>query len=658
MIAETRMNDFSSDRISLRIVSTVVILLMIWAGVDLMDLASGTGDFVYSYSEKAVIGLAIYWLTVLIAVPLSIWAILRPDQFNVAILVPLENRLVSLGVSRWVIALLILTLPSILLLGRTGVSLTFVSIRLLMFAVVSIIGGILIPAERANFLERVGIALLITASIFTVARRLIWVRDYPFKLSWSEGNRIWDYSLYFWRSKYRFADDFYFPAYLTPGRHGLWGLPFLIPGVTIRAVRFWDVLVWTVPYILLGWAFFSREKFQISTMGKLAGVLWTFLFLSQGGVLPPLVLAALIVVITFDPGRVGKILTGTALASLYAGLSRWTWSLAPAAWTGIWALLRTDPKDRLWNRLRLPFFLGLIGAVAAVAAQIFLRWAYPNPASGVPQSLSQPLLWYRLFPSATNPIGIIPGLIIAIAPIVFFVLWARIKGWINWDWLQILVVLAVLIGFLIAGLVASAKIGGGDNLHNLDMFLVTLLFVLMEVIYQLARQGWKQLETTRTSLCILAAIALLIVSWASVRSGEPLKLPANGYVEDSIQTIQEMVLEAKNEGEVLFIDQRQLITFDSLQNVVLHPEYELKDMMNHALSSDQAYFDQFERDLAAGRFSLIVVEPQDYEYEGISTEFGDENDLWVRYITFPLLKYYRPIFTDGDLRIALYVPKE
>jgi hypothetical protein len=554
--------------------------------------------------------------------------------------------------------LLILTTPSIVLLRRLGVSLTFISIRLLMFLFVSVVGGLLIPAARGTILERIGFSLLITASLFTVAKRLVWVRDFPFKLYWSEGNRLWDYSLYFVRSKYRFVGEFYFPAYLAPGRHGLWGLPFLIPDVTIQVVRFWDALVWTVPYLLLGWAFFSRKKIQLSPMGRMAGILWIFLFLNQGGILPPLVLAAILVVLTFDHRRSIQPLLGTGLASLYAGLSRWTWSFAPAAWASMWSLLKSDPEDRFLLRIRQPILLGLVGLLAAIAAQLLLRWAFPNPATGIPQSLSQPLLWYRLFPSATNPIGIIPGLIIAIAPVVIFVIWARVKGWIRWDWLQIITVFGVLVGFLGAGLIASAKIGGGDNLHNLDMFLLTLLFVLMEVVYRIARRSWEIFNGTRRSFYILAALALLIVSWASVRSGEPLKLPEESYVESSLELIEERIREALQEGEVLLIDQRQLITFDSLMDVELHSEYELKDMMNHALSSDQSYFEQFERDLASGRFSLIVVEPQDYEYEGISTEFGDENDLWVRFITEPLLKFYEPVFVSGELRIALYAPKD
>jgi hypothetical protein len=435
-------------------------------------------------------------------------------------------------------------------------------------------------------------------------------------------------------------------------------LPYLIPEVSIRFVRFWDVLVWTVPYLLLGWAFFSTRKIQLSRMARIAGVLWIFLFLNQGGILPPLVLAATLVVLTFDPRKTAQTLLGTGLAGFYAGLSRWTWSIAPTAWAAMWSLLRSDPEDRLLKRLRLPVLLTLVGLLTAFAAQLLLRWAFPNPAAGIPQSLSQPLLWYRLFPSATNPIGIVPGLLIAITPAIILIGWARIKGWIRWDWLQLLAVFAVLVGFLSAGLIASAKIGGGDNLHNLDMFLLTLLFVLMEVMYQLARKNWAALEGTRRALYLLAALALLIVSWASARSGEPLKLPSESFVETSLESIEEHVREAQLKGEVLLIDQRQLVTFDSLTGVDLHPEYELKDMMNHALSSDESYFEQFERDLESGRFSLIVVEPQDYEYEGIATEFGDENDLWVRFITVPLLKYYEPVFVSGDLRIALYAPRE
>ena len=89
----------------------------------------------------------------------------------------------------------------------------------------------------------------------------------------------------------------------------------------------------------------------------------------------------------------------------------------------------------------------------------------------------QPLLWSRLFPSSTYPEGIILGLLLAVGPLILFLLYLVIsKRWKLNRWQKLGILLPVVL-FLMVGLIISVKIGGGDNLHNLDMFLISLIFV-------------------------------------------------------------------------------------------------------------------------------------------------------------------------------------
>jgi hypothetical protein len=69
------------------------------------------------------------------------------------------------------------------------------------------------------------------------------------------------------------------------------------------------------------------------------------------------------------------------------------------------------------------------------------------------------------------------------------------------------------------------------------------------------------------------------------------------------------VQQAKLKGDVLFMDQRQLLTFGYVKDVPLVADYEKKLVMDQAMSGNQAYFDEFYKDLANHRFSMIVSEP-------------------------------------------------
>ena len=135
-------------------------------------------------------------------------------------------------------------------------------------------------------------------------------------------------------------------------------------------------------------------------------------------------------------------------------------------------------------------------------------------------------------------------------------------------------------------------------------------------------------------------------------------MPSDEKVNRALEKIADAVSVAKEEGEVLFLDQRQLLTFGYITDVPLVPEYEKKVLMNEALSGDADYFQPFYKDLAAGRFSLIVSEKLFTPLKDSSFEFGEENNAWVIWVTKPILCYYQEISTLKDVGVQLFVPKE
>ncbi len=154
--------------------------------------------------------------------------------------------------------------------------------------------------------------LMTTAVVYSGARALIRVTDYPFSIGWSEGNRFYDYSLIFGRGLYTAQHPINLPYY-SPGRYALWGILFLFPDLPISIHRLWDALLWTLTPLLFGWLLMPELKW-----GWRAGLaLWVALFLYQGPIYPMLMISAIILVLAFRSQRVWKWL-GTAAGSLQA----------------------------------------------------------------------------------------------------------------------------------------------------------------------------------------------------------------------------------------------------------------------------------------------------------------------------------------------------
>ena len=129
-------------------------------------------------------------------------------------------------------------------------------------------------------------------------------------------------------------------------------------------------------------------------------------------------------------------------------------------------------------------------------------------------------------------------------------------------------------------------------------------------------------------------------------------------LQEELQTIVEFSQTAHQQGgEVLFISERQLLTFGYVQNVPLVPEYERMFLMEAAMSGDPDYLGKLNSDLKNHRFALIVSEPLSRQQKGASEVFGAENDVWVRRVASPILCYYMPVKTLRTVRIQLLFPR-
>ena len=646
-----------------RLGATLVVLgLMVAAGLEFGRLAWGTGDWIGRFSQAWAWSFGAFALACAILTLVALLALWRPTA-AVSMLQAIGPRLAPVSFLRWPVVATLVALPAFLIYFTSlGSILTGPYVRAILLGM-CIAAALPVGGLTSGKAWRTVAAISLAAGVaLVVGRALVGVSSYPFSLSWSEGNRWWDYSLAFGRDRYLYPADGDIFAYISPGRQALWGLVFLIPNATIWMARLWDAVLFTLPYALLGWFAAGIAGARLPAAWRYAFAAWTLLFLAQGPVYTPLVLSAILVALAVRSRSVWIAGLLVALASYYAYDSRWTWFVAPATWAMLITLLQGSVRtadrwdtQRLWRVLGL----GLAGLLGGYLVPTGVAWlvggAGPSAVAGLGGALSsQPLLWYRWLPNPTYGPGVLLALLLVAGPVLGLLFWLRkARNWSLDGW-QRLALAGVLLGFLAVGLVVSVKIGGGSNLHNLDMFLITLVLSAAVALGPLVESVRGEIAGTGRTWLILA---IAIPAALTITSGGPLRLPDPEVTQAALQVIRGEVAEALPRGEVLFYDQRQLLTFGSIEGVPLVPDYEKKYMADKGLSGDPEFYAPFYRDLAAHRFSLIVSPPLELTWQE-DHPFSEEDEVQVVFIYRPMDEYYEPIVKLDAIGVWLLAPRD
>ena len=660
------------------------------------EMAWGTGTWLGELSLNWALILTGFSLFMLFSIAVSLVAIWDAPRLERAtrLIISVRERL---GAFRWVLVVLVLVAPVWLLQYTAwGVVIHKPFLRLEIWGLSVLLLGVLFTRGR-SLIEWSGFVtgLVLSAGVVVMAVPLQGVTDYPFSLGWSEGNRLWDYSVMFGRELYDYPVDEPIPVLLDIGRQFVGGLVFLLPHVSIVGARLWVAMTYILPYLVLGWVAFKAPGRQVGAW-LLAG-LWAYTFLNQGPIHPPLVVCAILVALAWR--RPLWLSIPLVIAAGYlAEVSRWTWMFAPGMWLGMLELAGASTENgRLnkedWVRALTLGVAGVFGgSVLPNLVNEFLllfrtatgevgSWGLVVPVNVrtiVSETSNQPLLWYRLLPNATYGIGIIPGLIIATFPLILLLVYLAIKKiWLLNTWQRILV-LSSLLAFLVVGLIVSVKIGGGGDLHNLDMFIIGSFFA-GAIAWRSMGSAWVRLKPMQFWLTIIMVAAIGIPAYQPLLNLYPLSyaeqmgwvmtlrddhsariiagtLPTDEDVDHALELLEEETNLARNNGSILFMDQRQLLTFGYI-DVPLIPDYDKKVLINNAMSSDQRYFETFYADLAAHRFSLIVTNPLNDKIKDVSYQFGEENNAWVTWVSVPLLCYYEPKITLMEVGVQLLIPK-
>jgi len=560
---------------------------------------------------------------------------------------------------RWISWLLligvVITFP-VFVLGFMGDLLIDIFPRVLVFSTIVFIGAISLKALYSKLSNRVvGIALgLVTAFIYQIATLLVQVTDYPFSLSWSETSRYYLASLFAAEKIYGMQVS---ASVLHPTRYLMQAIPFFVGDIPLWGHRLWQVVLWVICAVLTGYLFSRRIKLSNGFITGLVAI-WVYLSLFQGPVYYHLLIPVIIILGWFNPRKFWRGLFLVILASAWAGISRINWYPVPAMLAAALYLLEEKQGDSpLWRYLIPPTIWGIVGVAVAFVSQTAYMVLSGNDPDTFTSSFSSDLLWYRLFPNITYPLGILFNVLLVSFPLLWIVIVRLWNGRRIGSTIQAIGLWALILVLLIGGLVVSVKIGGGSNLHNVDAYIVLLIFVVGYVYFYrfVAESGEHKTDKyswSRTLILVTIPVILAVVS------GSPLGLPAPRIVAASLDAVHQHVnYAARDGGDVLFISQRHLLHFDDQIDVPLIPDYEKVFFMEMTMSKNPSYLNNFYDDLQSQRFAAIVSDQALEHFKDRDEAWSEEHNVWVQYVSRPLLCYYQPRLTLRVVHAQVLFPR-
>ena len=510
--------------------------------------------------------------------------------------------------------------------------------RIFLFWAAAVGGAVLLQVRKpgSDFLSHLAHLLVFYALLYRFSTFLPDISTHPFSLGWSEASRFYYASLF--ASERVYGVDIH-PTVLHPSRYMLQSLPFLFGRMPIWVHRAWQVGLWSAAHLGTGWLLARRlvRSGRLTNRATLFAA-WAVLFLFQGPIWYHLLVMVLIIFWGADSNRVMRTLLVVGAASIWAGISRVNWVPLPAALAGLIYLAETPREGRpVWRYLSPPAAWMAFGIFLGLASQ----WAYAvlsgNALDQFASSFSSDLLWYRLLPNTTYSPGILPGILVVFSPLLFVVM-ARYRGRWNeldgWRWLGIG---ALLLVFLLGGLLVSVKIGGGSNLHNLDGFIALVLAAAAYLYFEPGGRG-------KPAHPALVTLALVVPVAAALAVAAPFPKFDTDHTAEDLAALREIVESAAAQGgEVLFIAERHLLTFGEVEGVSLVDDYEKVFLMEMVMAGNRAYLDEFERQLAEQRFAVIVADKVNLGIKSRDSAFSEENNIWDEQVNYHLLCYYEAV---------------
>ena len=483
-----------------------------------------------------------------------------------------------------------------------------------------------------------------------------YINNTPFSNSWAESSHLYFSSVVYGKKIYGYSLPMY-PYNQT--RYLMQSLPFIFSNLPIWIHRAWQFMLDNI--ILLVFIFFLQKRLEgKEKTTKLLFFAFSFLWLSQIYIYYHLIVIALLVIAFYSNQDWKRNLLIIVIASFWAGFSRVNWIPVPGLLAAFLYLLETKYEKGILKYLQRPFFYALVGGVIGIIAQlIYISISGNNSVNTHTAIFRSLLLWYRLLPNPTFTPGILPGILLISGFLIFFVI-KYYFGKPEIYWLRKVLIAVLLLTFFIGGLVVSIKIGGGNNLHNMDAFSVFILVLVAYIYLHQVRfdEGKKPIKVNRFSSLILLGIMITPILWSLTFPVHPNETEINASdAQDVIGRMNEIIDTYAPNREVLFISQRQLVTFGYLKNIKMIPGYEQELLMETAMSQDRGRLDPFLKDLTNHKYEVIISYPLHTIAFGYEMPYAEENNLWVSWVSSQIYLRYNTIALFPDYGIEMLIPK-
>lgn len=659
--------------IFLRIVLIATVLLSLGALADTNRLAHELGITV----SASLTWLGIYTFLIVLSVFTLVvfgWSFTSTGLKQFAFIRFPESRSHFLKLSAWLVWLAALLGFSLLMFhpyygGLVG---TQPFLRLLAFWLFSLFGMLAFKTARpqAAFPLSLAATLLAQASLHVILSYFPHITDYPFALGWSETSRFYYPSLFI--SEDTFGKRHPWPLQ-NPSLHFILSIPYvfeefsafdkllpslhpslhllLVPPYLLDAPlwfhRAWQVIIRFVLVGAVAPALLSRFEVKYAPLRWLA-MLWIFIFLFNLPLYLHLAVPILLILWGYSPANDRRTWLVVILASIWGGLSRINWYPMGGVLASLLYLLEVPNEQRNWRYMIKPTLWVIIGTIIAVATHAGYVAISGVEGEAFYTSLTSSLLWDRLWPNQTYWLGVLPASVLASLPLWVLLFFRLRSGPMAWNTLRGSLLVLGLAGLFAGGIVVSMKIGGGADIHNMDVYFIALLIAGGYAFFETGRRwGWPVL-----------ALLIIIPVWFAHFEGGRFKVYDPAVTSQTLARLQARVDEVNaGGGEMLFISQRHLISMGMLENARLVPEYEREDLMEMAMSENQVFLEQFEQDMAGQRFAAIVVDELKFNLLGLETGMGAENNAWALWVVRPILCYYEPAEMFPADSIVIYVPR-
>lgn len=667
--------------VSIRLFLAVALALDAWALVEKIQAAYGVGSFLGHFSGSRLLTIA----PVLVLAGLEILVVWLTHDRPEAVLEQtgsLIHRLSRLGrLNGLIFFALALVYPLVRLWPAAARLQKFTSYPFIFGNLVLIGAVFLLAAGWQGFRDRstsdrglklghwaglltqcLAVSLVLYGVIFQAALYLpdigreSGITNYPLTLNgYSEASRYYFASLFFSKSLYGLQAPL--PA-LHPTRYLLQSLPYIVPNLPIWFHRLWQILLWMGMTSAGAVAMVRRLRLNRRS-AALTAAGWAFLFFFQGPIYYHLMFCAVLVLVGFDSQKLWRSLLVVGAASLWAGISRINWYPVPGLLAVVLYLIEQPVKGKTliqyWFK---PAVWAVSGLALAYGANLIYVGLSGQPKFVFNSSLTSSLLVYRLWPNVTYGPGIVLALVVTILPLAWLILakaLPRLSAYHPLRWLGIAAVLGVL---LVGGFVVSIKIGGGSNLHNLDSFLLFMAVVASHLFFDRMVPDISERVSTFKLSWVMLVMVLAFPVIPLITTNLALSVRNDVAVSQGINQLQTILDQANPQGkEILFISERQLITFNDIHGVKLIPNYEMTFLMEMAMANNQRYFQLFDQDLKDHRFAMIITYPVGESLQDKNSLFNEENNVYVTHVNKPLLTYYQAETTIPGLNLQVLVPK-